>query len=577
MRPSKRSVRHRFSFWLGLVLLPVVVGFGLPAGTASSSGAAAADTAEAAPVDSDAAAGADSGQSVETVSGTAEAPASTLGLYAGSAPNGPAAISSFEGWLGQPVRLGSDFVGRSSWTQIANPDALPAWSSWVAAVPERRLVLAVPMLAGPDAVMPHTAAADAETASLLRQGAAGSFDGYFRTLAERLTARGMGDTIVRLGWEHHGGWFRWRSRPDPGAWAAYYRRIVAVMRQVPGGQFNFVWNPGVGIAEWYNGSPYYSEVSYPGSDVVDWVGINIFDYSWDQYPYPSGATAEQRLQRQQAAWSQQAWGDHGLAFWQNFAASHGKAMVVPEWGVQYRADGHGGGDDPYFVERMHDWITSRGIPWHVYFNFDGADARAALSNFPLSRDRFLNLFGGGAIAIGAGGGGNQPAYVNAHNRVGGQPAVGTPVNNVHTWGPGCIQDLAGGMSVRAALMARGCGWFVFAVNGAHWAHMVGNYGGAAADIVGYPLGDSHRWGAGWAQDFGGGAHGWNILMLGDGLGFSRSMAVRGAILDRYRSWGGPLSYLGYPVTNEYWWNGQIRQDFQGGSLVWSSSSGVQQL
>lgn len=388
----------------------------------------------------------------------------------------------------------------------------------------------------------------------------------------------MGDTIVRLGWEHHGNWFRWRSRPDPGAWSAYYRRIVAVMRQVPGQQFNFVWNPGVGIAEWYNGGPYYSEVSYPGDDVVDWVGVNIFDYSWDQYPYPSWATAEQRLQRQQAAWSQQAWGDHGLAFWQSFAASHGKAMVIPEWGVQQRADGHGGGDDPYFVERMHDWIVTRGVPWHVYFNFDGVDARASLSNFPLSRERFLNLFGGGgALTVGAGGGGNQPAYVNAYNRVGGEPALGRPVNNVHTWGPGCIQDLAGGMSARAALMAKGCGWHVFAVNGTNWAHLEGNYGAAAADTVGYPLGDAHRWGAGWAQDFDGGAHGWNILMLGDGLGFSRSLAVRGAILDRYRSWGGPLSYLGYPITNEYWWNGQIRQDFRGGSLVWSSASGVRPL
>ncbi|MDP9441791.1 MAG: hypothetical protein M3P34_06380, partial [Actinomycetota bacterium] len=235
MRPSKRM-----PLWLRLGLLPALLAVGLPAGSADIDTAAAAVTVATRAADATPAA-------VEPVTDAAQesaATASTMGLYAGSAPAGPGAITKFEGWLGRPVRLGSDFVGRSSWTQISNPDALPAWSSWVTAVPDRRLVLAVPMLAGADPAMPPSSAADAETASLLRQGAAGSFDGYFRTLGGRLTAAGLGDTILRLGWEHHGNWFRWRSRPDPAAWAAYFRRIVSVMRQVPGQQFNFVWNPG---------------------------------------------------------------------------------------------------------------------------------------------------------------------------------------------------------------------------------------------------------------------------------------------------------------------------------------------
>lgn len=502
---------------------------------------------------------------VSVVAQAQSAAAATNGVASGPVPKGPQEAANFEAWLGASVPLASEFLNRTSWSEISNPNSIPYWSSWARNRPGRNLVLAVPMLAGSDPSFPSTSAQDGETSWQLQQGASGAWDWHFRTLADRLVAAGLSGTILRIGWEHHGHWYRWRSRPNPGAWASYYRRIVDVMRGAPGQQFKFVWNPGVGIGEWYNGKPYYADSTYPGDWHVDWVGVNIFDYSWGHYPYPWGASDGDRAWRQQSAWNELAWGDHGLNHWQSFANSHGKALVLPEWGVQTRTDGHGGGDNPYFVERIHEWITTRGVPWHIYYNMDGPDARASLSNFPNSANRFKQLFGAG-IAIGQGAT-NPWAYVDAVNRAGGEYAMGRPFNTAHTWGPGCIQDFSGGQRVRSAVMSRGCGGATHAVTAHHWSYLEGNYGASAADVVGYPTNDSHRWGNGWAQDFDGGQHGWNIVMLADGAWDRPAVAVRGGLRERYLSMGGPTGYLGYPTTNEYWWNGTFYQHFQGGTLT----------
>ena len=45
-------------------------------------------------------------------------------------------------------------------------------------------------------------------------------------------------------------------------------------------------------------------------------------------------------------------------------------MSFPEWGLQWRCDGHGGGDDPYFVQHFHDWIAAHDVAYEAYFNVD---------------------------------------------------------------------------------------------------------------------------------------------------------------------------------------------------------------
>src|SRR5579862_7253155 len=70
-----------------------------------------------------------------------------MGVYRGvNATNG---VDAFAAWLGRPTVWGVDFVGSESWSNVAWPTFwLDAWSKWVRAKPGRRLVLAIPMLAG---------------------------------------------------------------------------------------------------------------------------------------------------------------------------------------------------------------------------------------------------------------------------------------------------------------------------------------------------------------------------------------------------------------------------------------------
>ena len=54
----------------------------------------------------------------------------------------------------------------------------------------------------------------------------------------------------------------------------------------------------------------------------------------------------------------------------DFAAAHGKPMAFPEWGLLVRSDGHGGGDNPYFIQKMHDFFMdpANNVVFHAYTN-----------------------------------------------------------------------------------------------------------------------------------------------------------------------------------------------------------------
>lgn len=180
----------------------------------------------------------------------------------------------------------------------------------------------------------------------------------------------------------------------------------------------------------------------------------------------------------------------------------------------------------------------------------------------------------GAAYVGQGG--EVGNYQAAYNRQGGAAKIGYPENAVHWWGNGCIQDLGGGSYGDAALMQPGCSGAVYVLLGNTWRKLIAQFGGGAVSYYGYPQNDGHRWGAGWAQDFTGGSYGWSIFLYGDAVG--RSHNVRGAIL-RYwvNSLGGAPGSFGFPTSDEYSWSGLQRQDFQGGSVVWSASGGARVL
>jgi hypothetical protein len=293
-------------------------------------------------------------------SSLASSPSAKLGVYRGAVQ--PGLVADDEAWLGHKVAYALDFFAMDNWSKIEDP----GWwlAGWSASRYKQRMVYAVPLFPA--------------SRGSLAKGAAGGYNVRFRRLAQRLVSFGQPRAILRLGWEFNGGWYRWAAASDPRAFAAYWRQIVTTMRAVPGANFKFDWNLTLGWEQ------FPAARAYPGDAYVDYIGVDAYDQSWiSNYRNPV------------VRWRDMLTRPYGLLWHRRFAAAHGKPMSYPEWGVTTRPDGHGGGDNPYYVRRMHEWIAANKVAYHIYFNFNAADGNHQLrtTEFPRSTRAFKRLFG----------------------------------------------------------------------------------------------------------------------------------------------------------------------------------------
>jgi len=281
-----------------------------------------------------------------------------LGAFLGPGQDGVNAIDDFEKWLGTAVAVGRAYLPGHSWRDIEGPDwVLDPWSAWRKARSDRMLVLNVPMIAPNEPPL-----GDGATAELLRRGAAGAFDPHFRTLAERLVARDAGDTIIVLGWEMNGTTYSGRCAPEPSAWREYWRRVVAVMRSVPGQRFRFDFTPvrGPQAVSWQR--------CYPGDDVVDIIGMDSYD------------------QRPGTNFSDFVHQPDGLQAQADFAAAHRKPLSYPEWGL------FDFGDNPGFVRDMYAWISAHNVAYQSITDYCPHGVWQC-QEFPASGRAYRELFG----------------------------------------------------------------------------------------------------------------------------------------------------------------------------------------
>jgi len=297
-----------------------------------------------------------------TAASAAGAGSVPLGDYAGA--DNPMGVADFGYYTGTHPELATDFLnGSSTWAVLDSASGISTWR-----YSGYQLVLGVPIL--PD-----------QARASLAKGARGEYDPYFVTLARNLVDDGEGGAYLRLGWEFNGNWFKWSVRNARGAlrYAAYFRDIVDAMRSVPGQSFKFVWNPNGGGS---HGRPYAASDAYPGNAYVNYIGTDLYDESWVSPLTPANAWTGQL----QATW--------GLDWLAAFAAAHGKPIVFPEWGVAIRSDGHGLGDDPYFVNEFADWITTHDVAWTNVFSFDGSQQDdISDGSFPHALAAFSSDFG----------------------------------------------------------------------------------------------------------------------------------------------------------------------------------------
>ncbi|WP_335979480.1 glycoside hydrolase family 26 protein [Streptomyces sp. CA2R106] len=288
----------------------------------------------------------------------------------------PGAISDFAEWIDGEVAHAADFLLRDSWASLAGAGRLAFWqhTPWA-----RRMVWAAYPF--PDGQ------------GDLAQAAAGAYDGHYADLARNLRDAGMGNAVLRFGHEFNGNWYPWSPLHDPNGtaagetdFAAAFRHFATAVRSVPGGHFTLVWNPvpgqdGVDLAR-----------CYPGDAYVDHVGVDLYDQDWNAYTPGVPPTDAQRAQAWQDLRTAGTWSLDAIT---GLAAAHGKPLAVPEWGVWQDKAGHGGVDNPYFVQRMYDWMNAHDVAWNVYFNVYASDGNHDLYDtclFPAASARFQHLW-----------------------------------------------------------------------------------------------------------------------------------------------------------------------------------------
>jgi len=324
-----------------------------------------------------------------------------MGVYAWGQPGiARGYLDQFSDWLNRPAVWAVEFQPTDTWDNIEGAVwQLRPWREWVHAKPGRRLVLSVVLL--PSGANGPAKGIDKGIPVSLDEGAKGTYNAHFRRLAENLVKYELQDSVLRLGWEFNGGWYTYRAVKKESEFVEYWRQIVKTMREVPGAEkLTFCWNPTNNFVQTD------ARKCWPGDEFVDYVGVDVYDQSWqpDTYPFPAEASPEDIQKRRELAWS--AWifdkERHGLAMWSEFAKEHHKPLVLPEWGVCTRKDGHGGDDNVYFVEQMTKFIDdpANNVYFHCYFNVNAADGahqlttyNGAPTHFPNAATAFKKHFG----------------------------------------------------------------------------------------------------------------------------------------------------------------------------------------
>jgi hypothetical protein len=135
--------------------------------------------------------------------------------------NGPGAVpahNSFEQWLGKQVPYATDYIDYKGGWQKDFVDykiwLIKPWSDWVKAGSGRRLVLGMPML---------------ENANYgqFNEGVNGAFDLYYKQVANDLISSGLGNSVIRLGYEANCDTIGpWQATNNPEGYRQLFRHIV---------------------------------------------------------------------------------------------------------------------------------------------------------------------------------------------------------------------------------------------------------------------------------------------------------------------------------------------------------------
>ncbi|MBO3149412.1 malectin domain-containing carbohydrate-binding protein, partial [Dermatophilus congolensis] len=177
----------------------------------------------------------------------------------------------------------------------------------------------------------------------------------------RMIAAKYPTAYIRLGWEMNlPGWKHAAYAHSATQWKQAYRHAVTALRK-SGPRLRIAWvvNEGPGQTDTTDARTFY-----PGDDYVDYIGMDAYD--WDP-----GYTNDTNIAHHRDA-------PYGWNFWLNFAKTHNKKFVLPEWGIA-PANPNSGGDNPRYIAFVYDWLT-RNAHWIGYESYFHENAPYIRSN-----------------------------------------------------------------------------------------------------------------------------------------------------------------------------------------------------
>lgn len=252
------------------------------------------------------------------------------GIWLGGATEA-SEVEAFGRWRGSEVDTLTVYPAYATWKEIAESE----WHVATFEGFEGRLTYGLPLLPS------------REEASL-RDVAEGGHDDVWRAVAYDLVKHDRGDSHVRIGLEANGTWFSWgATAATAGDFKAAFRHVAGVMKAIaPDLEFVFDISCGVALTGAENHRLASLKRLYPGDDVVDVVGCDHYD-SWSAVAHT------------EAEWADAITPDSGpgLTDVASFAREHGKKFAVPEWGLTSERM-EGGGDNPFFIRKMHAFFVA---------------------------------------------------------------------------------------------------------------------------------------------------------------------------------------------------------------------------
>ena len=257
--------------------------------------------------------------------------------------SGAACSTGFGAWRGRELGATMTFPAHNTWQAIYAHISSGAY---------RTLMRQSPVPVVSLALLPQSEAQQFARCSR------GAFDNEYKRIGAKLVQVGAGGAVIRLGWEvSRGGRRPWSpaTMAQIPAYKACFRRAVRALRSTA---------PRVRI-EWSNARKTVLRVKpidlYPGSDVVDIIGLVYYDNFSPKITSPSVWNSQYRA-------TDDGW-PVGMGAWLDLARSLNKKLAVAEWGI-WNNTGIEAADNPAFIESMYNFFRANAgsIAYESYHN-----------------------------------------------------------------------------------------------------------------------------------------------------------------------------------------------------------------